>query len=68
MVKLDRLMKMEIAIALTVESWTKPSVCIKIMFLQCKNVKSQVPPTNSTRFYPIALYDFSYFIIFQDGY
>lgn len=30
-------MKMEVAIALMVESWTKPSVCIKIMFLQCKN-------------------------------
>lgn len=42
MVKLNRLMKMAVAIALMVESWTKPSVCIKIMCLQCKNDKSQV--------------------------
>lgn len=40
--EMNRLMKMAVAIALMVESWTKPSACIKITCLQCKNEEFQV--------------------------
>lgn len=44
-------MKTAVAIALMVGSWMKPSACIKIMFLLCKNDKSHVSATIFHRIY-----------------